>query len=127
VGDAAGFMDPIFSAGVYLAMFSGKLAADAVNAALDQGNDGARGIARYEKRLSSCMHSYWRMAEEFYTTPFMEVFMEPRDKFSIPAAVLALLAGELEGTPAIRWRMRLFFWLVKLQGKRPFLPRISFN
>jgi FADH2-dependent halogenase len=127
VGDAAGFMDPIFSAGVYLAMFSGKLAADAVNAALDRGNDGARGLARYEKRLTHCMHSYWRMAEEFYTTPFMEVFMEPRDKFSIPAAVLALLAGELEGTPAIRWRMRLFFWLVKLQGKRPFLPRISFN
>src|SRR5262249_46573896 len=30
VGDAAGFMDPIFSAGVYLAMFSGKLAAEAV-------------------------------------------------------------------------------------------------
>ena len=30
VGDAAGFMDPIFSAGVFLAMWSGKLAAEAV-------------------------------------------------------------------------------------------------
>src|SRR5581483_4895696 len=30
VGDAAGFMDPIFSAGVYLAMYSGKLAAKVV-------------------------------------------------------------------------------------------------
>src|SRR4030095_14793045 len=29
VGDAAGFMDPIFSAGVFLAMWSGKLAAEA--------------------------------------------------------------------------------------------------
>ena len=28
VGDAAGFMDPIFSAGVFLAMWSGKLAAE---------------------------------------------------------------------------------------------------
>src|SRR5205814_2146637 len=40
VGDAAGFMDPIFSAGVYLAMYSGKLAAQAVGEALSAGDDG---------------------------------------------------------------------------------------
>src|SRR5207249_1596413 len=40
VGDAAGFMDPIFSAGVYLAMFSGKLAAGAVAESLAAGDNG---------------------------------------------------------------------------------------
>ena len=43
VGDAAGFIDPIFSSGVFLAMFSGKLAADAVLNALTEGGDGTRG------------------------------------------------------------------------------------
>ena len=38
VGDAAGFIDPIFSSGVYLAMDMGKHGATAVLDALDQGN-----------------------------------------------------------------------------------------
>jgi FADH2-dependent halogenase len=125
VGDAAGFMDPIFSAGVFLAMSSGKLAAEAVTEALARGDDGRAGLARYERRITRTMKAYWRLAEEFYTTPFMEVFMQPREKFSIPAAVLAVLAGELEGTPQIRWRLRLFFWIVKLQSRFPVLPRLT--
>src|SRR5258708_38475824 len=42
VGDAAGFMDPIFSAGVFLAMFSGKLAAQTVLQSLAGGDVGSR-------------------------------------------------------------------------------------
>src|SRR5947209_7686874 len=34
-GDAAGFIDPIFSSGVFLAVFSGELAADALDEVLD--------------------------------------------------------------------------------------------
>jgi hypothetical protein len=56
----------------------------------------------------------------------MEVFMEPREKWDLPAAVNAALAGELQGQWRLRWRMRLFFLLIKLQARRPFLPRIHF-
>lgn len=126
VGDAAGFIDPIFSSGVFLAMFSAKLAAEAVIGTLHAGDDGAGRFARYEKRVQAAMTIYAEMVEHFYTTPFMEVFLEPREKWNLAAAVNAVLAGELEGGWRLRWRMRLFFWLVKLQGKRPFMPRISF-
>ena len=125
VGDAAGFMDPIFSAGVYLAMFSGRLGARAV---LDifQKPAGAPAILRtYEKRVLRAMETYWEMVEYFYTTPFMEVFLEPRDKFSMPAAVNAMLAGDVEGGWHLRWRLRLFFLIVKLQARYPLLPRIK--
>jgi FADH2-dependent halogenase len=67
------------------------------------------------------------MVENFYTKPFMEIFLEPREKFNLPAAVNAVLAGELDGGWAMRWRMRLFFWIVKLQSRIPLVPRISFN
>jgi flavin-dependent dehydrogenase len=127
VGDAAGFMDPIFSAGVYLAMYSGKLAAGAVTETLAAGDSGARRFAKYEKRVFKSMMFYWEMVEQFYTTPFMEVFMEPREKFQLASAVNAALAGEVDGGWAMRWRMRLFFWIVKLQAKHPLLPRISFE
>jgi FADH2-dependent halogenase len=40
VGDAAGFMDPIFSAGVYLACYSAKLAAKIVDTAVRENSDG---------------------------------------------------------------------------------------
>jgi FADH2-dependent halogenase len=126
VGDAAGFIDPIFSSGVFLAMFSAKLAVGAVQQALADGSDGAAHFPAYERRVASAMALYGEMVGHFYTTPFMEVFLEPREIWNLAAAVNAVLAGELEGGWRLRWRMRLFFWLVKLQAKRPFMPRISF-
>jgi flavin-dependent dehydrogenase len=125
VGDAAGFLDPIFSSGVYMAMLSGKLGAEAILESMNNGG-GNRPLKRYEKRFFRALKFYWEMIEGFYTTPFMEVFMEPREKWHLPAAVNAALAGELRGDWNLRWRMRLFFLLIKLQGKRPFLPRIHF-
>jgi FADH2-dependent halogenase len=127
VGDAAGFMDPIFSAGVYLAMWSGKLAAEAVTASLAAGDDEMPRFGRYERRVMAGMKFYWEMVENYYTTPFMELFLEPRNKWQLAAAVNAVLAGELEGGWRMRWRMRLFFLLVKLQSRWPLVPRLSFT
>ena len=127
VGDAAGFMDPIFSAGVYLACYSGKLAAQTVIESLAAGDDGAPRLQCYEKKVFRALKFYWRMVEHFYTTPFMEIFLEPREKFHLASAVNAVLAGELEGGWAMRWRMRLFFWIVKLQGRWPLAPRITWE
>ena len=127
VGDAAGFIDPIFSSGVYIAMFSAKWAVEAIIPLLANGGDGTREFARYEKRINKAMRVYWEMVENFYTTPFMEVFMEPRPKWDIAASVNAILAGELEGGWKLKWRIRAFFWLVKLQAKRPFMPKITFE
>jgi FADH2-dependent halogenase len=126
VGDAAGFMDPIFSAGVYLAMYSGKLAAEVVLKSLASGDDGTARLRFYEARVFRAMKFYWEIVEAFYTTPFMELFMEPRPKFHLPDAITAMLAGELEGGWGMYWRRRLFFFLVKLQRHRPLVPRISF-
>lgn len=126
VGDAAGFMDPIFSAGVYLAMHSARDAAKVVDSALRNRTDGATEFADYEKRFLGAMEFYWEMVENFYTRPFMEVFLEPRRRFHLPDAVNAVLAGELDGGWALKWRLRLFFWIVKLQARFPLVPRIKF-
>ena len=127
VGDAAGFMDPIFSAGVFLAMWSGKLAAETVVESLRRGTTGGRRFAQYEKRVQRGLTFYWRVVESYYTTPFMELFLQPRRRLDIPSAVIAVLAGEIEGSWAMRWRMELFFWLVKIQSRWPLVPRVSFD
>jgi flavin-dependent dehydrogenase len=126
LGDAAGFMDPIFSAGVYLAMWSGKLAAEATAAALRAGGDGGRKFARYERRLNRAMRVYWRLVEHYYTTPFMELFLNPRPTLQTPSAVVAVLAGDLEPAWHIRWRLEFFYFLVWLQARRQLVPQISF-
>jgi flavin-dependent dehydrogenase len=118
-------MDPIFSAGVYLAMYSGRLAARAALDSYQRPRGQSRFFRSYEKRVCYAMQVYWEMVEHFYTTPFMEVFLEPREKFSLPAAVNAMLAGDIEGRWRLRWRLRLFFLIVKLQARFPLLPRIN--
>jgi len=126
IGDAAGFMDPIFSAGVYLAMYTGKLAAKVVIDSLAAGDDGGKRLKAYEKRVFRAMEFYWEMVEGYYTQPFMELFMEPRPKFNLPSAIVAILAGELDGGWGIEWRRKLFFLLIRLQARWPLVPRISF-
>jgi flavin-dependent dehydrogenase len=126
VGDAAGFLDPIFSAGVFLAMWSGKLAAAAVGASLARGKPHRRLFASYEKRVRKGLMFYWKVVENYYTTPFMELFLQPRNHHDLPSAVNAVLAGELEGGWSLRWRLRYFFLLVKLQKRWPLVPHISF-
>lgn len=126
VGDAAGFMDPIFSAGVYLAMNSGKLAAEVVLNSLAAGDDGSPRLPLYERRVSRAMKAYWELVEAFYTTPFMELFLQPRSPFSLHDAIIALLAGELDGGWALSWRRRYFFSLVKLQRRFRLAPHVTF-
>lgn len=127
VGDAAGFMDPIFSAGVYLAMWSGKLAAAAVGEAVAQGTDGAARFATYEWRLRRAMAVYWRLVGQYYTRPFMDLFLEPRHGFDLPAAVVAVLAGDLEPAWPIRWRLECFYFLVRLQKRWTLVPRMDYG
>ena len=46
-GDAFAFLDPVFSSGVFLALKTGELAADAVDAALKKGSVAAGEFAEY--------------------------------------------------------------------------------
>jgi len=56
--------------------------------------------------------------------PLCSVKTQPMQSTAYDAVVMG---GELEGGWQMRWRMRVFFFLVKVQGRWPFLPRISFD
>ena len=127
VGDAAGFMDPIFSAGVYLAMYSGRLAARTVLQCLGSETGTASALAAYEKRVFSALRYYWDMSLGFYNNSFMEMFMQPREVAMVRDAVVAILAGELDGGWKVRWRRRFFFFLVGIHKRRALVPRLSFE
>lgn len=127
VGDAAGFIDPIFSSGVHLAMESGHAAALALDDALRQSSPLTARMRRYERWLRRSMRLYFRMIENFYTRPFIEVFVEPRPLLQLPAAVSSVLAGRLDHPWSVRWRLAVFYLLVKLHARFPLTAPVRFN
>ncbi len=122
-GDAAGFIDPVFSSGVFLALLAGEQAADILDLVLDQPQKAPRLFARYEKLLRRVMKGYLRFVDAWYSKEFIEVFLYPQDVLKIPPAVNAVLGGNISGSFAIRWRMAAFYFIVWLQRYLPLCPR----
>jgi len=124
-GDAAGFIDPIFSTGVFLAIHSGEQCAEAIDAALSHPNRRARLFARYERSVLRIMNKYLRFVTAWYRPEFIEVFTSPTQKFQLAPAVNAVLAGNLGNSFGIWWRMQLFYLVLFLQRFAPLCPRLS--
>lgn len=69
-GDAFGFLDPVFSSGVFLALKSGELAADAVHAALAAGDVSAGRFREYGAQMAKGMESMRKLVYAFYDERF---------------------------------------------------------
>jgi flavin-dependent dehydrogenase len=122
-GDAAGFIDPVFSSGVFLAVLAGEQAADALHVVLDQPAKRKKLFARYERSINKAMDVYLRFVDAWYSKEFIEVFLHPQDLFQIPPAVNAVLGGNIGDSFAIKWRMWIFYMLVRVQRYLPLCPR----
>ncbi|HXX93984.1 MAG TPA: tryptophan 7-halogenase, partial [Planctomycetota bacterium] len=66
IGDAALFIDPIFSAGVTIAMRAADFAAEAVMEALATGDTSARAFKGYEERIRHPISKITRMIVNWY-------------------------------------------------------------
>ena len=125
-GDAAGFIDPVFSSGVFLAVFAGEQAADVLNEVLDYQKRARRLFRHYERLVNRAMDVYLRFVESWHGgKEFIEVFLTPTELFQIPPAVNAVLGGNVGNRFAIRWRMELFYLIVRLQRRWTLCPRLS--
>jgi flavin-dependent dehydrogenase len=70
VGDAFGFLDPMYSSGVFLALKSGEMAADAINEALAAGSPDAVNLSKWGDKLSDGMQTIRKLVYAFYTPGF---------------------------------------------------------
>jgi flavin-dependent dehydrogenase len=118
VGDAAAFLDPIFSTGVMLAMQGGLEAAGAIDAGLRGGDVSARTFARYERVVRTRYQHFRRFAVGFYDPAFRELwFSRPsRPPFtSISDAVVSVLAGNWRPSVTTRALVEVFFAIVAVK------------
>lgn len=126
IGDAAGFLDPIFSTGVFLAMKSADLATAAVAERLRSGS--MRPLRDYERAMQNGLDKYLRFIEKFYDRGFLEVFMQPSERWGLLNAVVGVLAGDIFANRGNRFKLALFFFLVRLQQWRGVIaPRIQWE
>jgi flavin-dependent dehydrogenase len=108
-GDAAGFIDPIFSSGVMLAMKSGRLAAQTIqrHEILGAGLD-SRECRAYTREIEGWMKLYARIIRLFYDRAGFEMFMNPMPYFDIPRSIGFLVGGKTDLPLSEHLRLALF-------------------
>ncbi|MGI9301377.1 MAG: NAD(P)/FAD-dependent oxidoreductase [Gammaproteobacteria bacterium] len=95
VGDAFGFIDPIFSSGVFLAMHSASLAADAVDASLSGSPHAERQMRRFEAEVRRGLRMFSWFIYRFTTPALHNLFMAPRNVLGVRRAVTSVVAGDV--------------------------------
>ena len=93
VGDAFGFLDPLYSSGVLLALKSGELAADAIVDGLARGDTSGAQLGRWGAAFNEGVDRMRRLVCEYYDGFSFGAFM--RRYPELRGAVTDLLIGDL--------------------------------
>ena len=117
VGDAAAFLDPIFSTGVLLAMQAGLDAAEAIDAGLQTGDLSERAFARYERIVREALSPFPSVRDRLLRpAAFRDLWFTPNKRFGIYGAIVSVLAGNWRPSVLTRVKVALFFFaLVAVQ------------
>jgi flavin-dependent dehydrogenase len=93
VGDAFGFLDPLYSSGVLLALKSGSLAADAVVDGLQKNDLSAAQLAKWGPEFIAGMERMRRLVREYYDGFSFGRFVKRHP--DLKGALTDLLIGDL--------------------------------
>lgn len=70
VGDSFGFIDPVYSSGVYLALKGGEFAADAIHDALERGDLTAPRLGQWQPLYKQGIENFRKLVYAFYAEDF---------------------------------------------------------
>ncbi len=109
IGDAYGFLDPIYSSGVLLALKMAELAADAIHDAFNHDDFSAARLGQYQAKLDRGIESMRKLVYAFYNegfsfSGFLRKYPEERNH------IINLLIGDVfrEGIDSIYGPMSEF-------------------
>jgi flavin-dependent dehydrogenase len=103
IGDAYGFVDPMFSTGVLMAMTAGELGAEAADAWLDNPARGQKLAARTNRELARAMDRISWLIYRVNDPVMRSLFMAPKNTLWMRDGIINMLAGNLRGN----WRATL--------------------
>ena len=111
VGDAYAFIDPVFSAGVWLAMQGAVAAAEAVDTCLRTPARSAAALRHFDKVIRHGPSKFSWLVYRMTNPVMRDLLMAPRNTFRMQEAVVSLLAGDIFGKTPI-WRSIAAFKLI---------------
>ncbi|MGH6967643.1 MAG: NAD(P)/FAD-dependent oxidoreductase [Stellaceae bacterium] len=121
VGDACAFIDPVFSTGVYIAMMTGFLGADAIEKCLHNPQRSQQALKHYSAATRRALSAFTWFIYRIREPAMRNLFMSPRNWFRIEEAVLSLLAGDIFDRSPVRGRLLIFkviFYVTKFSHLR---------
>ncbi len=108
LGDAYAFIDPVFSSGVWLAMNSGVMAAEAIDTCLARPAEAAAALKEFDRQMKHGPKEFSWFIYRVTNPAMRDLFMGPRNLFRTKEALLSVLAGDIFGKTPI-WRSVLAF------------------
>lgn len=125
VGDAATFIDPVFSTGIYLGMEGGRHLAGLIDRQLAEKLSPASAQKQHAQYLEQGTKRFFKVIRQYYQHSFRELFLNGSGPMKVHRAVIAVLTGQAmtRATFGVRWRLRLFDAFVLLQKYLPLVPR----
>jgi flavin-dependent dehydrogenase len=115
LGDAAGFLDPIFSSGVFLALSSADRAADKILVAHAHNRTlTAKEYRHYTRSHKQDIRLIRELIDVYYDNKGYSVFMSPTERFKLFQSVNAVVGGSVSPGFNLWWRLRLFFLICKI-------------
>ena len=120
IGDAAGFLDPIFSSGVFLAMATGEKAADEIGRVLRRRDTiRAKDLRRYERFARKGFKEFRHYVVGFYNPGFRDVFYQhPPLKWLYTSVTSILAGGVFTRNLPLRFWSRIFLFFVGREMRR---------
>lgn len=103
IGDAFGFIDPVFSSGVMLAMQGGFAGAEAVDICLREPARSKAALAHFDRQVRLGPKEFSWFIYRVTNPTMRNMFMGPRNVFRVKEALLSMLAGDIFGKTPI-WR-----------------------
>jgi flavin-dependent dehydrogenase len=97
IGDAGGFIDPLFSTGTHVAMCGAKTAAETLLGLLAPGGnvDEAEKLRAWESHLKGGAETFILAVQAFYAGPLMEQIFSPHKHSALRRSITSLLAGDV--------------------------------
>jgi flavin-dependent dehydrogenase len=97
IGDAYGFVDPMFSTGVLIAMTAGELGAKTADTWLKDPARGQKMAARTSRELARAMDRISWLIYRINDPVLRTMFMAPSNRFWMRDGIINMLAGNLRG------------------------------
>ena len=93
IGDAFGFLDPMFSSGVLLAMTSGEKGAEVADIWLQDPTRGKAAARKMEREMRQAMNRFAWLIYRINTPALRFLFLNPRNILGMRDGLVSLLAG----------------------------------